>query len=153
LKNGWNETENKFHYVSVDKYVIMPNHIHAIIAIHNADGHNAGDFVGAALRGRPNNPHLTIEKGWNETENKFHYVSVDKYVIMPNHIHAILRFTTRAAATWTAITRATTQGRPYLSTIPKAADKAPPAFSRLRPRTVWREKPPPTHLGGGRGFS
>jgi hypothetical protein len=46
--------------------------------------------VGAALRGRPNNPHLTIEKGWNETENKFHCVSVDKYVILPNHIHAII---------------------------------------------------------------
>jgi hypothetical protein len=48
----------------------MPNHIHAIIAIHNAGGHNmdgrnAGDVVGAALCGRPNNPRLTIEK-WLE---------------------------------------------------------------------------------------
>ena len=46
--------------------------------------------VGATLCGRPNNPHTMVEKWISETENKFNETKIDKYVIMPNHIHMII---------------------------------------------------------------
>ena len=46
--------------------------------------------VGAALRGRPNNPHKMIEKWVFEIEKKYNNAKVDYYVIMPDHIHFIL---------------------------------------------------------------
>ena len=49
--------------------------------------------VGATLRGRPNKPDRMIEKWLLEIENKFPNTEIDEYVIMPDHIHAILFFT------------------------------------------------------------
>lgn len=49
-----------------------------------------GEIVGATLRGRPHHPEVFIEKWLLELENKFKGVKIDKYVIMPNHIHFIL---------------------------------------------------------------
>jgi REP element-mobilizing transposase RayT len=49
-----------------------------------------GEIVGATLRGRPNEPHRMIEKWLNELENKYNGVKLDKYIIMPDHIHFIL---------------------------------------------------------------
>lgn len=46
--------------------------------------------VGAALRGRPNNPHKMIEKWIFEIEKKFNNAKTDYYVIMPDHVHFIL---------------------------------------------------------------
>ena len=57
--------------------------------------------VGAALCGRPV---AMLEKWLREVENKYPTVTVDKYVIMPNHIHAIIFLTENAGGT---------QGRPY----------------------------------------
>ncbi len=33
----WNETENKFPHLVLDEFVLMPNHIHSIVAIVGAD--------------------------------------------------------------------------------------------------------------------
>ena len=52
--------------------------------------HIWGEIVGATLCGRPNNPHTIIDRWISETKNKFGDIKVDKYVIMPNHIHMII---------------------------------------------------------------
>jgi len=49
-----------------------------------------GEVVGAALRGRPDNADNMIEKWLVEIENKFSGIKIDKYIIMPNHIHFIV---------------------------------------------------------------
>lgn len=46
--------------------------------------------VGAALCGRPDTADRMIEKWLMETENKFKGIKIDKFVIMPNHIHCII---------------------------------------------------------------
>jgi len=46
--------------------------------------------VGAALRGRPEYASEMIVKWLMELENKFPGVQIDKYIVMPNHIHFIL---------------------------------------------------------------
>ena len=48
------------------------------------------DIVGATLCGRPNNPQILMEKWLLELENKFENIKIDKYVVMPNHIHLII---------------------------------------------------------------
>ena len=49
-----------------------------------------GEIVGATLCGRPNKPDLLAEKWILEIENKFSNTKINKYIIMPNHIHLIL---------------------------------------------------------------
>ena len=49
-----------------------------------------GEIVGATLSGRLNNPDKIIEKWLIETQNKFVNVKIDKFIIMPNHIHCIV---------------------------------------------------------------
>lgn len=49
-----------------------------------------GEIVGAALRGRPDNADGMIEKWLLETENKFKGIKIDKFIIMPNHVHCII---------------------------------------------------------------
>lgn len=48
------------------------------------------EAVGANLCVRPNNPHMIIEKYIIELENKYKNIKINKYIIMPNHIHFIL---------------------------------------------------------------
>ena len=47
-------------------------------------------IVGATLCGRPHRPDLMINRWLRELENKFHGVTVDYFIIMPDHIHFIL---------------------------------------------------------------
>lgn len=35
VNSQWNELLNRFHNVELDEYVVMPNHMHIIIQIHN----------------------------------------------------------------------------------------------------------------------
>jgi len=49
------------------------------------------NIVGAALCGRPGNADQMIKKWLKEIENKFPDMQIDDFVIMPNHIHFILR--------------------------------------------------------------
>lgn len=49
-----------------------------------------GDIVGANLCVCPNNPHKIIKKYLSEMENKYKNIEIDKFIIMPNHIHFIL---------------------------------------------------------------
>ncbi len=49
-----------------------------------------GEIVGATLRGRPNNPDKMIEKWIFELENKYCELKIDKYIIMPDHIHLLI---------------------------------------------------------------
>ena len=52
-----------------------------------------GEIVGATLCGRPNNPDKVIVKWLLELENKFKGVKIDEYIVMPNHIHFIIKRT------------------------------------------------------------
>ena len=52
-----------------------------------------GEIVGATLCGRPNNPDKIITKWLLELENKFNDIKIDEYIIMPNHIHFIIKRT------------------------------------------------------------
>ena len=56
---------------------------------HNRQ-HLFGEIVGATLRGRLNLPDAMLEKWLHEIPNKYANVQIDKFVIMPNHIHAIV---------------------------------------------------------------
>jgi REP element-mobilizing transposase RayT len=47
-------------------------------------------IVGAAPCGRPNDPDSMLEKWLFKTEEKFIGTKIDKYVIMPDHMHFIL---------------------------------------------------------------
>ena len=49
-----------------------------------------GKIVGAALCGRPNNPDKIIQKWLLAIENKYPGIKIDKYTIMPDHVHFIL---------------------------------------------------------------
>jgi len=49
--------------------------------------------LGANLRVRPNNPEKIIEKWLFELKNKYKNISIDKFVVMPDHIHFILQQT------------------------------------------------------------
>ena len=51
------------------------------------------DSVGATLRGRPNLPDKMAEKWLFEIEHKFQNAKIDQYVIMPDHVHAIIVLT------------------------------------------------------------
>ena len=52
-----------------------------------------GEIVGTTLCGRPNNPDKIITKWLLELENKFKGIKIDEYVVMPNHIHFIIKRT------------------------------------------------------------
>ena len=52
-----------------------------------------GEIVGATLCGRPNNPDKLIVKWLLEMEKKFKGVKIDEYIVMPNHIHFIIKRT------------------------------------------------------------
>ena len=52
-----------------------------------------GEIVGTTLCGRPNNPDKIITKWLLELENKFNDIKIDEYIIMPNHIHFIIKRT------------------------------------------------------------
>ncbi len=53
--------------------------------------------VGNDLRVVPSLQNTIIHKWLKETENKFDNIKIDKYVIMPNHIHIIVVITERHA--------------------------------------------------------
>lgn len=48
------------------------------------------ESVGVHLRVHPNNPEKLIEKWLYELENKYQNLTIDKFVIMPDHIHMII---------------------------------------------------------------
>ncbi len=52
-----------------------------------------GEIIGASLSGCPNNPDKIILKWLLELQNKFDGIKIDEYVIMPNHIHFIVKKT------------------------------------------------------------
>lgn len=62
------------------------------VCTHNR-AHLFGEVVGATLRGRPNNPDKMINKWLLEIPNKFSNAKIDKYIIMPDHIHMIIFLT------------------------------------------------------------
>lgn len=71
-------------------YDYSQNNIYFVtICTHNREK-LFGEIVGATLCGRPNNPHKMIEKWILELENKFSDLKVDKYIIMPDHIHLLI---------------------------------------------------------------
>jgi REP element-mobilizing transposase RayT len=59
LTSWWHRLPGKFPSVSVDTFVVMPNHLHGIIAIdvpgqtHGSAPTESGEIVGADLRVRP----------------------------------------------------------------------------------------------------
>ncbi|MHC1695719.1 MAG: transposase [Eubacteriales bacterium] len=59
------------------------------ICTHNRV-HLFGEIVGTTFIGNPNSPDLMVAKWLLELENKFLNVKIDKYIIMPDHIHFII---------------------------------------------------------------
>ncbi len=55
------------------------------------------NFVGNDLRVVPCLQNQILHKWLNETQNKFNNMKIDKYVIMPNHLHLIVFITERHA--------------------------------------------------------
>jgi len=53
--------------------------------------HLFGEIVGATLCARPNAPDKIVEKWLSELEKKYGGVCVDKFIVMPDHVHFILR--------------------------------------------------------------
>lgn len=56
VQHWWDKLQEKFTDAKIDKFVIMPNHIHGIIFIMGAD-------IRADLRGYPYNEHTGSDKG------------------------------------------------------------------------------------------
>ena len=52
-----------------------------------------GEIVGATLSGRPNNPDKIVTKWLLKLENKFKDIKIDEYIVMPNHVHFIIKRT------------------------------------------------------------
>lgn len=52
-----------------------------------------GEIVGATLCGRPNNPDKIVTKWLLKLENKFKDIKIDEYIVMPNHLHFIIKRT------------------------------------------------------------
>ena len=52
-----------------------------------------GEIVGATLSGRPNNPDKIVTKWLLKLENKFKDIKIDEYIVMPNHVHFIIKTT------------------------------------------------------------
>ena len=81
------------------KSIRLPNYDYAqagnyFITICTQDGrHYFGEIVGATLCGRPNNPHVMIQSRLLELNNRFDDVVIPEYVVMPNHVHFIVRKT------------------------------------------------------------
>jgi len=78
------------HSIRLKEYDYSSNGAYDVTICTQNREHIWGEIVGATLRGRPNNPHTIIDKWISETENKFGDIKIDKYVIMPNHIHMII---------------------------------------------------------------
>lgn len=55
-----------------------------------------GEIVGATLRGRPNRPDKMIENWIFELERKYPNLQIDKYIIMPDHIHLLISVNNKA---------------------------------------------------------
>ncbi len=59
------------------------------ICTHN-NAYSFGKIIDAKLCTLPNNPEKIVEKWLLKMEEKFCHISIDKFVVMPNHIHFIL---------------------------------------------------------------
>jgi len=69
-----------------------------------------------------------IENTWNEIPNQFDSVSLDEFIIMPNHVHGIVIIKQRAQASGAPTRRAGTRAAPTLANI----------FSRSREQMVTK---------------
>jgi len=56
----WNELPAHYAYVSLDSFVVMPNHVHGIIILAE-ELDDSSDAVGAGLRPAPTKPHPLSE--------------------------------------------------------------------------------------------
>ena len=65
------------------------------ICTHNREPLFEIENVGNDLRVVPPEQNRIIHKWLKETQNKFDNIKIDKYVIMPNHIHIIVIITER----------------------------------------------------------
>ncbi len=77
-------------HIRLREYDYTQNNTYFItICAHNRT-HLFGEIVGAHLRVRPNNPEKIIERWFVELENKYDNLRIDKYIIMPDHIHVLM---------------------------------------------------------------
>lgn len=76
--NNYDYSQNGYYFVT--------------ICTHNKKKY-FGEIVGATLCGRPNNPDKMILKWLLELERKFDGVKIDEYIVMPNHVHFIVKKT------------------------------------------------------------
>ena len=73
----------------------VPGAYFVTLCTHNREKLFEIETVGNDLRVVPFLQNEIIHKWLKETENKFNNIKIDKYVIMPNHIHIIVIITER----------------------------------------------------------
>lgn len=57
--------------------------------------HCQGEYIGSPLHMQHNNAGEMIQKWWLELENKFPNITIDEFIIMPNHFHGIIQINTQ----------------------------------------------------------
>ena len=62
----WTESPKHFPFVNLDVFVIMPNHVHAIVVINKPDDGNAGDSETPDYGETPVEKRLIASPKWNE---------------------------------------------------------------------------------------
>ena len=50
IEHQWNDIPNQFENVDIEKFVIMPNHIHGILIIHNREDANPSPTISLIIR-------------------------------------------------------------------------------------------------------
>jgi hypothetical protein len=88
IEKWYLELSNKFPDIATEVYCVMPNHFHAIIV---NTGKNVGGFVGATLRGCPNNePTLGEHTGSPLPENNMGKTDNENMNILDERVGATL---------------------------------------------------------------
>ena len=57
IERWWRKLPDKFTSITIDVYVVMPNHFHGIVVIEDNDDLDVGEHTGSPLHNEINDPH------------------------------------------------------------------------------------------------
>ena len=77
-------------HIRLKDYDYSQNNIYFLTVCTHNRAELFGEIVGATLRGRPNAPDKMIEKWVLLLEKKYSNLQVDKYVVLPDHVHLLV---------------------------------------------------------------
>jgi REP element-mobilizing transposase RayT len=84
IEKSWLELTNRFPFISLDEFIIMPNHFHGIVIINS--------FVGAALVAAPNLSLNTNRAGINPAPTLGNIIGAFKSITTKNHIQGVHQY-------------------------------------------------------------